>query len=192
MRRQHGPAPASALIGDDSRRDLRHPAATGPSLDRATLAIPNWTSARQPHMPNLSRKIVSASVESPVDDDSSAKSCAHRQEDHIVASMARAIPELRDGSRIGVVLDVAPNAELSLENRFDRNIDPRCKIGRRLNSPAHSIERAAAAYADAAYCRIRKPALLHNGGDPLLYKVERAVGTFGGQRRELKALADIR
>src|SRR5208282_185334 len=148
--------------------------------------------AGEPHMPNFSGEIVSAVVKSPINDDSCAKSRAHREEDHVVEAMPRAVAMLGDGARVRVILDVAANAELPLEDRFDWNIHPGGEIGRRMNNPAQSIKRAATAYADTADCRIRKPALPQQRADSTTDQVERAVGAPGGQRSELETLANIR
>jgi hypothetical protein len=148
--------------------------------------------AGEPHMPNLSGEIIGAAIKSPIDDDSCAKSRAHREEDHIVESMARTVAMLGDGTGVCVILDVAANAELPLEDCFDWDIHPRGKIGRRLDNPAHSIKRAATAYAHTADCRSRKPAPPKDGADTLTDQVERAVGALGGQGSKLEALADIR
>ena len=101
-------------------------------------------------MSDLSGEIVSAVVEPPIDDNSRAESRAHRQEDHVADAAPRAVPMLRDGAGVRVVLDVAANAELPLEDCLDWNIDPRRQIWRRLDNTAHSIEWTAAAYADTA------------------------------------------
>jgi len=148
--------------------------------------------AGEPHMPNLSGEIVSAAVKSPINDDSCAKSRAHREEDHVVESMPRAVAMFGDGAGVCVILDVAANAELPFEDCFDWNIHPRGKIGRRMNNPAQSIKRAATAYAHTADYRTRKPAPLQDGADSPADQVERAVGPFGGQGSKLETLANIR
>src|ERR1019366_3140921 len=148
--------------------------------------------ASEPHMPNLSGEIVSAVVKSPINDNSCAKSRAHREENHVVESMPRAVAMFGDGAGVCVVLDVAANAELPLEDCFDRNIHPRGKIGRRMDNSAQSIKRGAAAYADTADCRTRKPAPPQQGADSPNDQVERAVGALGGQGSELETLANIR
>jgi hypothetical protein len=148
--------------------------------------------AGEPHMPNLSGEIVSAVVKSPINDDSRAKSRAHREEDDVVESMPRAVATLGDGAGVCVILDVASNTELPLEDCFDWNIHPRGKIWRRMDNPAQSIKRAATANAHTADCRTRKTAPAQDGADSLTDQVERAVGALGGQRGELETLANIR
>src|SRR5208282_3904029 len=137
-------------------------------------------------------EIVGAVVKSPINDDSCAKSRAHREEDHVVESMPRAVAMLGNGAGICVILEVAANTELPLDDCFDWNIHPRGKIGRRMDDPAQSIKRGATAYADTADCRARKRAPPQDGADSLTDQVERAVGPFGGQGSELETLANIR
>src|ERR1019366_5529492 len=191
MGRQNSAAPAHSRVFDGSHRYLLHPAAACPSLGGTALVMSDRPAAGESHMPNLSGEIVSAAVKLPINDDSCAKSRAHRDEDHVIESMPRAVAMLGDGAGVCVILDVAANAELPLEDCFDRNIHPRGKIGRRMDNPAQSIKRAATAYADAADYRARKPAALQERADSLNYQVERAVGALGGNGSELETLAHL-
>ena len=180
MRRQQCAMPAFARVFDRSHRDLRDPAAARPSFDGAALVISNRAAARQPHVSDLSGEIVSAAVEPPIDDNSRAESGAHREKDHVAGAAPRAVAMLGDRAGVGVILEVAADAELALEDCLDRNVDPRRKIGRRLDDTADSIEWAAATYADTANRRSCKPALLEQRDDSLTDKIECALRSFGG------------
>ena len=100
-------------------------------------------------MPDLTRVVIGAGVELPVQDKTGAHARAESQENHVAAAAPGTILPFRERTRVRVILQGGANARRLLYQFDNGNVVPAGEVGRRLHDTRPAVQGTAARDADS-------------------------------------------
>ena len=115
------------------------------SLERSRFSIAFRTGRTQADMTEFTRHPGRSFVKASIQDDASAETGTHREEDHIAAAASRAVFPFRERAGVCIVHQECGDPELPAYHVRDRNAVPARQIRGRENNAFLGIERAPAA-----------------------------------------------
>ncbi len=125
-------------------RELRNSSSAAKPLERTSFAVADRTLWGQPDMADFSGKSRCSFIKVPVQNQTGTHSGPGCEENHITGTPSRSIMPFSQRPGIGIVHQEGFPAKTRLKHGANGNVCPIWQIGRPLDNPVFTIQRAAA------------------------------------------------